>query len=383
MSLTVLNVFAEKIPDYDNPYAPIVFDKPVYSWTDKVQISIIAPSWNTNPYLIDTIGKDDGHYIKIFTRGFQLEPYELAETSSNSGIFSGEIILTGFSHDVDGDGDIDTSPRTFGNGPTSGYLETQSDSALTTSFEFADGVVLTKSVPITWNLGSLEISEVRDSGFRIRLVDQDLNLNPESLDHAKVDIMSDSDNAGIDIELVETSTSSGIFEGSILFSSYSPSSGNRLYAENGDKITAYYEDYTLPKPYGISDHIQVSAKNYFGSDFQSFPTITLKDILVVDSSGKKIETPQKDSQLQIRGVLSNESLSGQKFVCFFQIKDLTGSVVSLSWITGQLSDLQSLEVSQSWIPLNDGRYVVEVFVWDSIISQNPLSKQGSFYFEVT
>ena len=35
--------FAEEIPDYDKPYAPIFFNKPVYSWTEKVEITIIAP----------------------------------------------------------------------------------------------------------------------------------------------------------------------------------------------------------------------------------------------------------------------------------------------------------------------------------------------------
>ena len=39
-----LPVYAEQIPDYDKPYAPIFTDKPVYSWTDKVKITILAPS---------------------------------------------------------------------------------------------------------------------------------------------------------------------------------------------------------------------------------------------------------------------------------------------------------------------------------------------------
>ena len=70
-----------------------------------------------------------------------MEPYRLTETDVNSGIFTGEVILTGFLHDADGDGDVDTVPRTGGNGPTSGFLEVDRDSAVTISFEFADGVV--------------------------------------------------------------------------------------------------------------------------------------------------------------------------------------------------------------------------------------------------
>ena len=171
-------VFAEQIPDYNNPYSPIFTDKSVYSWTDKVRMIINAPSWNTDAHLIDSIGKDEDHQIKISTSEHSLAPYRFTETDVNSGIFTAEIILTGFSHDVDGDGNIDTTPRTTGNGPTNGFLEVDRDSAITISFEFADGVVLTKSVPIQWNIGKIQFSEenyLSDKTALIRVTDSDLN----------------------------------------------------------------------------------------------------------------------------------------------------------------------------------------------------------------
>ena len=58
-------VYAESIPDYQKPYAPIFTDKLVYSWTDKIIISIIAPSWNSNSNQIDSIGENESHAIKI------------------------------------------------------------------------------------------------------------------------------------------------------------------------------------------------------------------------------------------------------------------------------------------------------------------------------
>ena len=116
--LVFVPAFGESIPDYNDPYSPIFTDKPVYSWTDKIKMKIIAPSWNADRYLIDSIGDTEDHPIKISTREHSLEPYRFTETDVNSGIFTAEIILTGFSHDVDGDGDIDTTPRTIGNGPT-------------------------------------------------------------------------------------------------------------------------------------------------------------------------------------------------------------------------------------------------------------------------
>ena len=116
-------VYGESIPDYGKPYAPIFTDKSVYSWTDKIIISVMAPSWNSNPNQIDSIGHLESHSIKISSGEYSLKPYRLTETNSNSGIFSGEIILTGFLHDVDGDGIFDTNPRTTGNGPTNGFLQ--------------------------------------------------------------------------------------------------------------------------------------------------------------------------------------------------------------------------------------------------------------------
>lgn len=70
LSLSILSFHIEqsvsqRIPDYENPSAPIITDKKVYSWTDKMHITIIAPSWNTNQDLVDSIGGEPDHAIKI------------------------------------------------------------------------------------------------------------------------------------------------------------------------------------------------------------------------------------------------------------------------------------------------------------------------------
>ncbi|MFB5627367.1 MAG: hypothetical protein ACE5R5_04130, partial [Nitrosarchaeum sp.] len=72
--------FAEQIPDYDNPYAPIFTDKSVYSWTDKIKMTILAPSWNTDRHLIDSIGNGQDHPIKISTGSNSLSHYKFTET---------------------------------------------------------------------------------------------------------------------------------------------------------------------------------------------------------------------------------------------------------------------------------------------------------------
>lgn len=367
-----LPVFAEQIPDYDNPYAPIFTDKPVYTWTDKVQMTILAPSWNTNRYLIDSIGDDD-HPIKISTREHSVEPYKFTETDVNSGTFTAEIILTGFSHDVDGDGNFDTLPRTFGNGPTNGFLEADRDSALTITFEFANGIVLTKSVPIQWSVGTIQFSEsnyLSNKTALVRVIDPDLNLNPESLDHIPIQISSNSDVSGIEVTAVETSETSGIFTATISFTQNQSSSGNRLYAIPGDTIFAKYDDYTLPKPYSIADNLAVKTSAIIGSSSSALQSMP---IILSDSMGNQISTVSANDQIQIVGKILNQQNFNQKFVYLFQVKDENNFVVSISWIQGEISANQNLDISQSWIPQESGNYTIETYTWNSLTNATPLS----------
>jgi len=369
-------VFAEQVPDYDHPYSPIFTDKPVYSWTDKVRMTILAPSWNTDRYLIDSIGDDKDHPIKISTRGHSLDPYRFTETGVNSGIFAAEIILTGFSHDVDGDGSIDTTPRTTGNGPTSGFLETDSDSAITISFEFADGVVLTESVPIQWNIGKIQFSEenyLSDKTASIRVIDPDLNLNPESLDHIPIQISSNSDVSGIEVDAIETSERSGVFVATISFTQNLSSSGNRLFALPGDTIFAKYDDYTIPKPYSTSDNLEIKTFANVDSSIPTLKRLQSLPIVLSDTFGNVLTSFSTNDQIQIVGTISNQQNFKQKFVYLFQVKDENNSVVSVSWIQGEISENQKLDVSQSWIPKKTGTYTIETYVWNSLIHTAPLS----------
>jgi len=373
-------VFAEQISDYYNPYAPIFTDKSVYSWTDKVEMTIIAPSWNAGKYLIDSIGGDEDHPIKISTGGYSLTPYRFTESAANSGTFTAEIILTGFSHDVDGDGDSDTTPRTIGRGPTGGFLETERDSSITISFTFAEGVVLTKSVPIQWNIGTIEFSEgnyLPDSAAKLRVIDPDLNLNPESLDHVLIQISSSSDVSGIEVDAIETSERSGIFDATFSFTQNQSSSGNRLFAMPDDVISAKYDDYTLPKPYAVSDSLEIKI---FANIYSSIPTLQRlqsSPIVLSNTFGEPLTSYSTNDQIQIVGTISNEQNFKQKFVYLYQIKDEDGFVVSVSWIQGEIYENQNLDVSQSWIPAETGNYTIETFVWNSLINTAPLSQSSS------
>jgi hypothetical protein len=368
-------VYADSVPDYQKPFAPIFTDKPAYSWTDKIIISIHAPSWNSNSNQIDSIGQNESHPIKISSSENFLEPYRLTETSSNSGIFSGEIILTGFLHDVDGDGTYDTNPKTFGNGPTNGFLESDNDDSITVSFEFADGVVLIESFPISWNFGTIQFSQdvfLTNDFVQIRVIDSDLNLNPEIIDTVSIEVFSDSDNGGIQVIAMETSERSGDFIATVTLST-DISSGNRLYAIPGDNIFAKYNDHTLPKPFSKSDNQYVETIAKINSSILPIDRIQTSPISISDSFGFPLTKYLPNSQIQIVGNIENQINFNQEFVYFFQIKNSDGNIISLSWIQGQLSPNQILDISQSWIPEKSDTFIIETYVWNSLNELTPMS----------
>ncbi|HXG73638.1 MAG TPA: hypothetical protein VNK44_02295 [Candidatus Nitrosotenuis sp.] len=378
-SLVILTnlVYAEQIPNYYKPYAPIYLDKDVYSWTDKIRITIIAPSWDENEHGIDSIGDDPNHAVKISTPSHSLGPYELRETAPSSGTFTGEVTLTGFLHDIDGDGESDTVPRTGGGGPTNGFLQVDRDDGITISFEFADGVVLTKSVQVSWNVGNIEFSKhnyVESEQILIQVTDPDMNINPEAIDNLNIDVSSDSDTAGISVVGSETDDESGVFVATILLTQTSESSGNRLRAVPGDTIVARYHDRTLPSPYSISDDLEITSMATIGSNVPGNNRMTVNDLYFADRSGSEISTLTSDNQIQIVTHVQNTQDYEQGFTNIIQITDSGGSVVSLSWMTARLGAGAVMEVSQSWLPKQKGEYTVESFVWRSLTDATPLSQ---------
>jgi len=377
--LILAPVYADSIPDYEKPFAPIFTDKPVYSWTDKIIISINAPSWNSNPNQIDSIGESESHPIKISSGENSLKPYRLTETNSNSGIFSGEIILTGFLHDVDGDGSFDTNPKTFGNGPTNGFLESDVNDFISISFEFADGIILVESIPVNWNHGTIKFSKdtfLSNDLIEVRIIDPDLNLNPEMIDTVNIEVFSSSDAGGLSITAIETSERSGNFISTFSLSE-NISSGNRLYAIPGDTIIAKYDDHTLPKPFSKSDSQYVETVANVDYSTSSINRIEILSIFLSDGFGNPIISLSPNTQMQIVGTIENQINYDQEFIYFLQIKNSDGVIVSLSWIQGKLSPNQILEVSQSWIPTNSENYILETYVWNSLNGSSPLSHSTS------
>ena len=261
--------------------ATVELDKKVYSWTDKVYITVTAKDHNFDSDLIDEIGDTDLDPIKISTWNFTLDNYKLVETDTDTGIFVGNISLTGFLHDADGNettgnaGGADTDPKTSGTGPTNGFIQSSNNDGISVSFNFSENETATGSALIRWNTGQikwLETSYPSSGTGIIRVIDPDMNLNPDGIDNFDVDVWSDSDAGGIDITVTETDDATGIFEGTVSFTTNDESSGHRLRVTEGDTITAEYEDNTLSDPYTPTDELDITAK----SRIKELPTSPLK-----------------------------------------------------------------------------------------------------------
>ena len=90
-----------------------------------------------------------------------------------------------------------------------------------------------------------------------------------------------------------------------------------------------------------------------------------------------------DQQIQISSDITNNQEKSQNFVYIVQIKNKTGVVVSLGWISGQLTPDQKLSPSLSWTPNQSGEFTAEIFVWGGLINHNALTEYTSMQINVS
>ena len=373
--------------------ATISLDKKVYTWTDKVFVTITAPDHNFDSDLIDSIGDTADDPIKISTRENSIDRYRLVETGTDTGIFTGEVILTGFQHDADGvPGDMDapimTTEAARGEivGPTDGFLEAEDVDGLTVSFEVSEDDTVIGSAIIRWNIGEIEWAEASypaSGNGLVRIVDPDLNLNPESVDNFDVDVWSDSDPGGISLTVTETNEATGVFEGLVSFTTTDESSGHRLRVAEGDTITAEYEDHTLPDPYDTTDDLDVLSTAIIGSVVAPLERAPVSNARIVDTQGQTLSTVSVDQQVLVSSDLRSGQDKDQVYAYLVQIQDADGVTVLLSWITGTLPAGSSSSPSQSWTPTAGGDYTATVFVWESITNPTALSPSDKVTIQVS
>ncbi len=343
--------------------------------------------------MIDEIGNTEDDPIKISTRSDDIDEYKLVETGTDTGIFTGEFILTGFSHDADGDvttGDSSgydvLTESASGTGPTNGFLPTSDEDGLSISFEFSEKNMAIGSALIRWNIGEvqwLEASYPASGTGIIRVIDPDMNLDPEAVDNFDVDVWSDSDPGGIDLSVTETNEATGIFEGTVSFTVTDDSSGNRLRVAEGDTVVAEYEDNTLPDPYSTADELDITATTLIGTLIPPLERAPISQLKTVDAFGNSLSAVIVDQQVQISASLSSGQNRDQAFAYLVQVQNSDGVTVSLAWITGSLLEGQSFKPALSWIPTQSGSYTATAFAWESVDNPTALSPPASITIKVS
>jgi len=372
--------------------SPIHLNKKVFSWTDRVYITIHAPDFNSDPNIIDEIGVTTDDKVTISTNGNSI-PYHLVETGPNTGIFSGYVTLTGDPSlkgpsGVDGQG---TNPTGFLStcnptcGPTNGFLPSSRNDGITTSFEYTRDKVVTGSSIIQWNVGSVEwlkpSNSVNGQGI-VQITDPDMSLNPDAINKFETNVWSDSDSGGIKLAMTETGPGTGIFQGTVFFTTDSNSAGSRLHILPGDTVTAEYTDTTLPLPHSPSDQVRLIATTTVGTSIPPLEQTPASNARILDSAGNSLSKVNADQQIQIVSDVTNQENKDQPFAYLVQIQDNNGITLSLSWITGSMVPKQTLTLGQSWLPTIAGKYTAQIFVWESITNPNALSPPLSLQIQV-
>ncbi len=363
--------------------ATIELDQNVYTWTDKVFITAVASDYNFDSNVIDEIGPENDGEITVRVRGGGLPEYKLAETGPDTGVFTGEITLAGFTYDR-----IDyTAPSTSGSGPTDGTLNTNNEDGLSISFEYSDSEApLVASALIRWNVGEvqwLEASYAATGSGIVRVIDPDMNTNPSAVDNIDdIVIYSETFLGGIELTVTETQEASGIFEGTVEFDPESASQGHRLQVTEGDIVTAEYDDHTLPPPDGEGDSLSISATALIGSIVPPLERAPASNPAIVDAFGNALASVSVDQQVQITADITSGQDRDQDFAYLVQIQNEDGVTIALSWITGTLGAGATFSPSQSWTPSETGSYTATIFVWESVSNPTALSPQLSITIDV-
>ena len=363
--------------------ATVELDQNVYTWTDKVFITVVASDYNFDSNIVDEIGTDDKGEITIRTRADEVQ-YRLAETGPDTGVFTGELVLTGDKDALDEGGPQGTSSEGL-SGPTDGTIKTRTSDGISISFDYSDSEApLVASALIRWNVGEvqwLEASYAATGSGVVRIIDPDMNINPDAVDSIDAVVYSETFIGGIELTVTETQEASGIFEGTVEFDPESASDGHRLQVTEGDIITAAYDDMTLPKP-DNGDTLEITATTLIGSIVPPLERAPASNPAIVDAFGNSLASVSVDQQVQITADLTSGQDREQDFAYLVQIQNEDGVTIALSWITGTLGAGATFSPSQSWTPSETGSYTATIFVWESVSNPTALSPQLSITIDV-
>lgn len=341
----------------------VTLDKTVYPVNGKVTVTIVDPDMNTDSASAQQIPATN-LWITTTTWTSPIG-FTATETGPDTGTFTGSITLNS---------PQPGAPATWakvGDGITVTY----------TDMATADGrtnVAITATATIQQYTGKVSFDKaayLMTDAATISLEDPDRNTQPAVTEAVQVTVYSTSDPAGVTVSLIETGANTGIFKGTLTFTTGS-SQGSTLRASDGDTVTVKYLD---PNPsltdmptWQAGQTYTVTASARIGAPAPALP-ITAGKPSLLDAAGKPIEKGKVGTQLLLSTEMKNEARTDQSMLYIVQVKDAAGTVVYLSFVQGTVPGGKAYTFGIAWTPAKAGTYTVEVYAWESWTVPTPLS----------
>jgi len=275
----------------------------------------------------------------------------------------------------------------------SGKVEAKQEGGVTVNFEWREDEFVSKTALYSWREATLEFDKTEyDVSDEIHLTLTDLDNMRWPFDTKKsypVHVYSDSDLAGIMMDAYLVPSFKGIVQMNgnypiklnLTFDDKSYESSapfgfghGLLRVSPGDTIYAKYWDYSLPRPYTISDQKQIvsTAKvNDLALDVTSTLAVSAE---ITDSNDKPLHHCIKGENVKIKTNVSNTKDEVVSAYIITQIKDSNNVIQHLSWSTINITPGKTSDINSEWIMKNDGAHTFEIFVLDNLENPNSLSK---------
>ena len=99
----------------------------------------------------------------------------------------------------------------------------------------------------------------------------------------------------------------------------------------------------------------------------SLESVTINNSRISNSFGAPVgNNININQQIVITADVTNNLPESQEFIFIYQVKDESGRVMALAWISGLLSPEQTFSPGRGWTPKQAGVYTIEIFVWDNL-----------------
>ena len=343
-------------------------DKDRYSWRSMAGITVAAPEIDLPSGGGGEIGGAGTDYaVSLKTGKGILDGYRLIESRPGSGIFVGQVRLTGFADaSTAAKGlDIPGSGTTSGNGPFDGRIACGNDDVLTLALVSPSGIV-EKSARISWTLGTikwLEGSYESPGRGVVRLYDADISVDPQAVGTASIKVKSGADKRGIEVALLETGAGTGIYEGAICFDLDGPSGGQVLRTAAEDIVIAYYVDMTPPPGHDPGSTLSVKAAVGIAQPTETPQGITASNPRICDAGGNTTSLASVGENLRVCVDFANKTGAVKWVVMEVTINgDRGADARQLVCLHKVIWPGKSLTLSAPWKPTAAGDSSLEVLV---------------------